>query len=138
MNSNNRLKKLEADLEIQKNKSLINDKKNREVFEKFVNTYVNMLFANKNKTNIPTQTLEEIMIEIKQVILMNGSWKIVTALNVFTQTSQKEWAPNKDLWTAFDNFFRLFREEIWVDNAGLEKFWLLQLLVKDNISEHLS
>jgi hypothetical protein len=82
--------------------------------------------------------LEEIMMEIKQVILINGSWKIVTALNVFTQTSQKEWVENKELWTAFDNFFRLFREEIWVDNTGLEKFWLLQLLVKDNISEHLS
>lgn len=133
--NNHRVKKLENDLDIQKNKSLLNDKKTREVFEKFIQLYMDMLF---NKKSIKSNEIEKVMIDIKKTLLINWSWKLVNEFNDFILFSKQEtinenWI-NLDMFNSFEKFTRLFRTEIWVNNKWLSKYSILQLFLREDVN----
>lgn len=131
--NNRKLKILENDLDIQKNKWLLNDKKSREIFENFIQMYISMLnFENKNKKI----NLKD-MINIKKLLFIYWNWKIINSFNDFILCTQSETDNNVDLFNKFDNFVRLFREDIWVSNKDLKKNWLIQLFTTWDINNSL-
>lgn len=129
--NSNRLKRLEWQLDIQKNKSVLNDKRNREIFDNFIELYVDILFNNKN---IKDKNIEKSMLVVKKLLLINWSWKLIKEFNNFMFLSQMEIMDNKKTFNSFERLIRIFREDIWVNNDWLEKLELLNVFVKWKIN----
>ena len=129
--NSNRLKRLEWKLEIQKNKSVLNDKRNREIFDNFIELYVDILFNNKN---VKDKNIEKNMLVVKKLLLINWSWELIKEFNNFIFFSQMKVIDNKKTFNSFENLIRIFRKEIWVNNDWLEKLWLLQVFINWKIN----
>jgi len=136
--NSNRLKKLESNLEIQKNKSLLNDKINREIFEKFIQSFIKLLFDKKEKTEKEKQKdeseLNKNMIDIKKFLLINWNWVLVREFNNFILLTQKENKSEDEIYVAIDKLLKQFRVEIGVNNKWLKENDLLQLFVNEDIN----
>lgn len=136
--NSNRLKKLESNLEIQKNKSLLNDKVNRDIFEKFIQSFIKLLLDKKEKNEKEKlkdeEELKKNMLDIKKFLLINWNWWLVREFNNFVLLTQKENKKDIDLYIAIDKLLKQFRLEIWVNNKWLKENDLLQLFVNEDIN----
>jgi len=141
--NSNRLKKLESNLEIQKNKSLLNDKRSREAFDNFIELYIELLFNKKSNGNLnekdkikkekeQTEKIEKIMLELKKIIFINWDWEIVNEFNNFMLISKTK--DTKKLFESFEKLVRLFRKNIWVNNDWLKKFSILQIFINEDVN----
>ncbi len=136
--NSNRLKTLESNLEIQKNKSLLNDKKNRETFQTLIQSFINLMFPDNGKNEKDRkkdeESLKKDMIEVKKFLLINWSWGLVKNFNDFILITQRKDKTNKEMYNSFDKLLKKFREEIWVKNNWLKENDLLQLFVNEKIN----
>lgn len=139
-------KKIETSLEINKNKALLNDKNSREVFIKFVESYISLLNEKdeskglsekqkekKQKEN--TDNLRKNIYNMKKLLIVSWSASLIKELNIFQWYTSVENQTTEKLLFHFNNLLKYFRDEIWVDNKNIWKYDLVQIFVNENLGE---
>lgn len=138
--NNLRLKKLENDLDIKKNKTLLNDKRSREIFDDFIDVFLSYLSIPWTK-KINDHKIKEILIKVKKLVLIYWSGRLISSFNNFQKVSNSDIEGDSyvlNLYNALDDLLVALRSEIWVDNNNLEKYWVIQLFVTDNINNEIN
>lgn len=124
-----KIERLKTELDIQKNKILLNDSKIRKAYEDFISSFINSS-NDKNSWEIE----ETIKNFTKDTLLF--SWEsTIHAINKYKTSSPKN---KNDKICLTENIFLAMRKDLWVNNSWIKHWDLTQFLVKWDISNILN
>lgn len=125
------IEKLKTQLELQKNQKLLNDKKFREWYEKFIN----LLFDVLNKKSNDKQMKEWIIDFIKTSLLFSSA-KTIKTFWLYRKESSNE--NSTDILIYMENLIKEMRNDLWVGNEDLDKFDILQTFIIWDIKKEIN
>ena len=124
-----RVERLKTELEIEKNKAILNDSKIREAYETFIYSFINF----DDEKNI-WKINEWIKIFTKNMLLF--SWyDTIQAINKYKLNTNDDRIVR--IWLAEDIFCAM-RKDLWVSNHRINHWDLIQFLVKSDVSSILN
>ena len=124
-----KVEKLKAELEIEKNKAILNDSKIRKAYEDFISSFVDSNNQDKN-----WEINDWIKSFTKSVLLF--SWQnTIHAINKYKTSVNKNRNEQIDL---AENILFAMRQDLWVSNKWIKHWDLIQFLVKSDISSILN
>lgn len=127
------IEELKSRLEKYKTQFIQNDSKIRWIYESFINTLFDLTSNPKNIGN-----LEGKMRDFMKTTMLFAGPKTIWAFWDFVKISNNPNKTNTELFTAVDNLILAMREDLWVENANLQQFQVLQIFIKENIQEVLN
>ena len=116
--------------------SQLNERK-RLTFETFMDALVES-FNIENKKNVNyADIIQKNMLDLKKKLILFSSAETIKAYNTWVLTINDSPENNELIIESVEKFILALSKEIGLDNDGLEKYEIIQVLVKDNLSKSI-
>ena len=143
------IEKLKTKLDLEKDKSLLNDKKFREAYSIYIWSIIQLLKSTKSDINdkVKNDEYDKIVEEIYkflEIAILYSSPKTIKAFwdfKLMTVKSENNTVKSENNIEAIRYMWKILlsmREDVWANNKDLDEFDILQTFINSDVREHFN